>query len=568
MMPNVATQQKQAAQAAQKERIRRERARRNLVDFSCYIDPAQAHNYRAKHLQFVANKYQALLEGEFKRLMILMPNRHWKSSVGSMKFPAFALGKWYEDDEPHQIMIISHTNTKAAEFSAYTRNLVRDVDDHGNSRYKNIFPHIRISRTRQSSEKWGLLDKEGREESFPTMLAGSILAPPTGDGARLIVVDDLIKKPEDAQSVTYLKKITASWDIGVMSRLNNPDALIVFNNTRWSPLDLPGVLIKRMIRDMLADQWHLVLLPALAYTEKERIAARRMGVPVNDEDPIGRKPGEALWPALFPSSWHHKQKANNPKSFSAIGQQLPVPEEGNLISRDNFKRLAVPPKKDIVWLIPTDWAVDEKQVAKDDPDFQVAGLLGIWTPDGDKQNANIVIASLVRTQMGSNAGKEMLRHFAKAMFGLLKQRPTIWAPPANIDTVILNDLRGHQDLLTWRIRSLKDPRAKAQLGSYSKDKVTMSGPWRDRAEAGRVYIVDEHWSQYALVKAFPATDRKRLLGDEPLAWHEKLFTEIEAFPEYSHDDMVDMISVGTHAGGLSVEKKQVQVIKKPAGWYS
>lgn len=557
------------ARNAEKELLQRALARKHLLDFACYIDPKQAGSYRARHLAYVADQYTDLFNGKFKRLMVLMPNRHWKSSLGSMKFPAWAVGNWYEEGEPHQAMIISHTEPKAAEFSAYSRDLVRDVDDKGKSLYHNIFPNIRISRTRQSSGRWGLLDKRGMEEPFPTMLAGSIMAPPTGDGARLIIVDDTIKKPEDAHSMTYLDKQYAGWAIGVASRLNNPDCLIVFNNTRWAPLDLPGRLIKRQIEDFLADQWHIVMLPALAYTEAERTMARRMGVPVNDDDPIGRKPGEALWPAVFPREWHLKQKANNPRAFATIGQQLPIPESGNLISRDTIKHLALPPKENISWIIPTDWAVKEKQVAKDDPDFCVAGLMGVWLPDGDKHNANIVLASVVRTQMGSKAGKEMVVRFALAMSALLGGiRPHIVAAPANIDTVILNELRGHPDLLNWRLRSLADANMKKRFGSYGGDKVEMSGPWRDRAEGGRFYVVDEKWSQYALVKAFPQADRKRLLGEEPLAWHEKSFIEMEAFPEFSHDDIVDMISVGSHAGGLSSEKREIQIIAKPQGWFS
>ena len=80
--------------------------------------------------------------------------------------------------------MISHTGEKSEEFSGYSRDLVRGgVDKGGVSFYHDVFPGIRISKTRQSSSQWGLLTPDGREEQFFTIKTGSMMAPPTGSGA-------------------------------------------------------------------------------------------------------------------------------------------------------------------------------------------------------------------------------------------------------------------------------------------------------------------------------------------------------------------------------------------------
>ena len=561
-------------QRAQRELARRELARRGLTNFCCYVDPGAGwgddpfitNHYRAPHLQYVAKKLEALERGDIKRMMLFMPNRHWKSSTCTMKFPAWFIGKRYSEGKPHQVMLISHTGDKADEFSEYSRNIVRDVDSDGFSHYRNVFPSIRFSKSRQSAGEWGLMQSGSPhlEEPFPTMTTGSMAAPPVGSGADLLIIDDPLKSARDARSPAVQTMQFKSYQEGLRTRLNSPDSSVLITLTRWNISDIAGQLLRLMHNDPLADQWEVVVLPALAYTSKERAAARRMQIPVPDADPLGREPGEALWPERFPREFHLTTKANSPSAFSSIGQQMPVSEGGNMLARETFKHLEMPPiinrrdnpRERIQWVIPVDAAYKEKQLAKDDPDFNVFGLLGFWMPDGVRTNVNIVLASLVRTQMGINAAKEVGWRFALAMEQLLGQRPAIIAPQASLDKILLDDLRGHPELLNWRIRSLDDPLIKRKVGSFTGDKVAKFEPWRDRAQGGRFYVVDEAWSAMALQEAFPAHTRRRLFGDEPLAWHEKLFTEIEGFPDWPHDDMVDMVSAGFHTFSLKPEMRK------------
>ena len=50
---------------------------------------------------------------------------------------------------------------------------------------------------------------------------------------------------------------------------------------------------------------------------------------------LGRKPGEALWPAVWPKEALERIRLNTPaRNWSALYQQNPVPEEGELFSAD------------------------------------------------------------------------------------------------------------------------------------------------------------------------------------------------------------------------------------------
>lgn len=541
-----------ATRRAQLELARRARlalARQKLTPFCSYVDPDAAWAYEAPHLAYIAEKLDAVERGDILRLMIFVPNRHWKSSLCTMKFPAQFIGKRATAGEPHQVMLISHTADKADEFSEYTRNLIKDKQQ----AYAQVFPGLQISRTRQSAGEWGLLDKDGQEEPFPTMVTGSMERPPTGSGADLLIIDDPVKSSRDARSASVQAMHWKSWTEGLRTRLNDPErSAVVLIMTRWHVNDIAGRLLAVMHDDPLADQWQVVALPALAYTSKERAAARKLRLPIPEVDPLEREPGEALWPEKFTRAHHLATKANSPSAFASIGQQMPIQEGGNMLGREHFKMLPALPQNEIIrWVIAVDAAYKERQLAKDDPDFNVFGLLGFWMPQNEpRTNMRLILGGLVRTQMGLNTAKEIAPLFARVCSGLTGQKPPIIAAQATLDKILLDDLRGFDTLAQWSIRSLDDPYLKRRFGAFTGDKVTKFEPWRDRAIGGRFYMMDEAWMRMALMGAFPEATRRRLFGDEPLAWHEKFFTEVEGFPDWAHDDMVDMVSVGYHVAGL------------------
>jgi predicted phage terminase large subunit-like protein len=91
-----------------------------------------------------------------------------------------------------------------------------------------------------------------------------------------------------------------------------PGAVQVLAQTRWHEDDLAG----RILNSAGANEWTVLNLPAIA----------------EEGDPLGRKPGEALWPEWFPiKDLPSVAKGEiTSRAFSALYQQTPVPAEGRL----------------------------------------------------------------------------------------------------------------------------------------------------------------------------------------------------------------------------------------------
>jgi predicted phage terminase large subunit-like protein len=90
---------------------------------------------------------------------------------------------------------------------------------------------------------------------------------------------------------------------------------IVIVQTRWTEDDLVGRLIDPMNPYYNADEaktWRKIDLPALA----------------EENDILGRKEGEPLWPERFTKSYLEDIRATDPRGFAALYQGRPSPKEG------------------------------------------------------------------------------------------------------------------------------------------------------------------------------------------------------------------------------------------------
>lgn len=520
------------ARRANQERAHRELARRYLIDYACYVDPKVAAEYRAAHLRLLAEKLEAVERGDCDRLMVFMPNRHWKSSLVARKFVSWFVGKRARAQRPHQVIIASYGATLAEEHSAASRDMIRN-----NGRYHNIFPDVHIATDKQAASSWGIQDPDsGADESFPCCVAAGVGGGITGKGADLLIIDDPVKDAVEAGSPAVQHKHWQWWTQTARTRLN-PGGAVVLVMTRWSENDLAGQLLQKAADEPDADQWDVLILPALAYDDDERLEAQRLGIPVPDQDPLGRAPGEALWPDRYDRESHLNTKANDEPAFLALGQQMPRRPGGYLIGRSNFRRRSDAPSDGLIrWCIPTDWAMTEKEQAprgKNNPDYTTAALLGLWYPDPQKPiDVYVLIAAVWRAQRRIQGAKTGVKRFALQVARAIGQKPAIVAGQDNIDTIALDDLRGDPDLLGWPIVNI---RRRLMPG----DKVVRSEPWRSRALAGRVYLIDDAW-----------------WSGEP--WNEAFLLEAEGFPRAAKDDQIDAISVGYHYFAVAGNRRQAK----------
>jgi predicted phage terminase large subunit-like protein len=172
---------------------------------------------------------------------------------------------------------------------------------------------VRVNQDSSAAEHW---DIYGHAGGMDTAGAGGSI---TGKGANVLIIDDPVKSGEGANSAFMREKLWDWYRSTAYTRLE-PRGAVILIMTRWHPDDLAGKLLKQM--DSGGEPWEVVSLPAFAEAD----------------DPLGRKPGQALWPERFnEEELAEKKKAVSPYWWSAEYQQRPVPREGALFQRDWFE---------------------------------------------------------------------------------------------------------------------------------------------------------------------------------------------------------------------------------------
>jgi predicted phage terminase large subunit-like protein len=128
------------------------------------------------------------------------------------------------------------------------------------------------------------------------------------------------------------------------------------------------------------------------------------------DDPLGRQPGEYLWPEWFDRQ-HWAQFERNPRTWSALYQQRPAPEEGDYFRREWIRMVeTLPPRESLNVYGASDYAV-----TSDGGDFTVHVIIGI---DAD---GRIYLLDMWRGQTASDVWIETFCDL------VLKWKPIGWA---------------------------------------------------------------------------------------------------------------------------------------------
>ena len=279
-----------------------EMARRN---FLCFCQRVWPGFMVAPFHKYIAQRYNGLMDGSILRLMIALPPRHTKSLMASELFPAF----WLAHNPGKQIVHASYGASLSNSFSLKVRSMVRD-----SLVYLRLFPHVALSPERQRVDDWRLVTGGGFKSIGVT---GGL----TGHGADLLIIDDPHKEG-DEQSMSSLQAVFDWYNAAARTRLS-PGAPVLFPMTRWHPRDLAGRLLELAKMDPNADQWEFVRLPALA----------------EENDPLGRAIGEALWSARFDRQALLAIQALSARYFEALFQQNPQVSDAPLFTLGDFRRI-------------------------------------------------------------------------------------------------------------------------------------------------------------------------------------------------------------------------------------
>lgn len=246
---------------------------------------------QARHLDIIDRIYQRIAAGERIRAMVTMPPRAGKSRRTSRWGPT-----WYLRRQPdHRFMLASYAAHLADDHGRWIRNT---ITEHA--------PTLGID-LKYGSQAANRFDIDGHEGGMVTAGVGG---PLTGRGAHVACVDDPFKGSEDAGSPTQRDRVWDWWQSVLLTRLE-PQGSVLLVNTRWDDDDLSGRLLKEEPED-----WIVIDLPAIALT---------------DNDPLGRKPGEALWPERYNETDYARiRKSVGERVWWALYQQQPRPLEGGV----------------------------------------------------------------------------------------------------------------------------------------------------------------------------------------------------------------------------------------------
>lgn len=455
-------------------------------------DPNKTMRLHGRHFELMADFMEAVERGEIRKGIINVPVRHGKTELCTWRTTAWMTGR-----NPQWDMIVA---TYGEEFAKDFATHVKDIIN--GQRFRQIFPDY-------------YLVKEGAQQL--TNHIGKNLfflgrrSPTTGRGANCILVDDPIKDDREVTYQAYRDDVWAWFTKTLLTRRHNDEARIVITSSRWHDDDVVGRITDKTNPSYskdFADGWTILNLPALAE---------------DDDDPLGRKPGEALWPERFKASHLKEMRSIDATAFSALYQGNPTPESGAFYQRDGihtYDRGEFP--EEARWFCASDHAVDTKQVS----DRTCMGPFAVG-PDGTAY----VHWDLVWKRMGAaDQVEEMLR--------LIRTHKPLWwyAERGHISKSVGPFLKKRMEEESLYTTMVEDPPV--------ADKMQRAQSARARCAQGKI--------------RFPAF----------APWWPQAKLELLKFPNGRHDDFVDFLSIigmklQSHVSGSVREKKGAPT---PGSW--
>jgi predicted phage terminase large subunit-like protein len=251
-------------------------------------------------------------QGLYRRVIVNMPPRHMKSTLASVLYPAWRLGR----DPTTKVLAASYSDDLAHALSSQTRTVMRSA------LYRALFPKTVLDKTAVDHIK-----TTAGGYRFATAI-GSVV---TGFGADLAIIDDPMQ-PQDAASERVKQKVRSWVSESLLTRFNDPSrgALILVMH-RLAPDDLSTTL------EPEADC--VLRLPLVAET-KESIA-------IGGREVMCREPGDVLNPERFDAKKVDDLRQSLPSFvWASQYQQRPIAGGTGMLSIETFARfdLEKPPK--------------------------------------------------------------------------------------------------------------------------------------------------------------------------------------------------------------------------------
>jgi len=415
---------------------------------------------QAAHHRLLSSKLEAVERGEIKRLMVFMPPGAAKSTYANVLFTAWYLGR----NPTKSIIAASYGQELADKFGRRARNIL------GSAEFGQVFD-CGLAGDSAAANRWAT----GRGgEYLATGVGGAV----TGNRADGAIIDDPVKGREEASSALVRERTKDWYRDDLWTRLK-PGAFVVLIMTRWHEADLAGYLLDE--QDRGGERWEVLRLPAIAEAA----------------DPLGRALGEPLWPEWFTASMFVEAQ-RDPRRWSALYQQRPVPETGDYFSADwirSYGDSAAPNRSTLTVYGGSDYAVTASG-----GDYTVHAVVGVDPED------RIYLLDLWRGQKSSDVWIEAFCDL------VLKWEPLEWAEETGQIRASLGPFldRRQQERSAWVARTAFPTRG---------DKAVRAQSIRGRMALGGLYV--------------PAS----------APWRSDFVSELLSFPAGVHDDQVDALGL-------------------------
>jgi predicted phage terminase large subunit-like protein len=444
------TSLQQSQQAAAAELLTRRRARQDILHYVNAIevpgrpvsDDPDEHLFLpiettlADHHRLLLRKLDETSKTPHGRMMVFMPPGSAKSTYASVVFPTAFLGR-----EPNRkIILASYGNDLARKMGRRARQITRSA------RFRGIYS-CALSADSSAADEWSLTN--GSEYMSCGILSGI-----TGNRAHGIIIDDPVKGRQEADSETIRGSIWNAYEDDLKTRLI-PGGWIVIIQTRWHEDDLSGRI--------LPDDWAGESGPILCKDGNTwEVVCLQAKCDVSN-DPLGRKIGDYLWPEWFDRR-HWAQFQSNPRTWSALYQQLPSAQEGTFYKRDWFRRFRTAPA---VYKYMTS---DHAPAGQDDSDYS---CIRVWGIDA---LGDVYLVDGFRHQ------ETMDKTADRALDLIRKHKPFCWFP---------EDDNNWKSIAGFVVRMMREQKISCRIepiSPHGSDKQVKSQPAQGMASMGRIWI--------------------------------------------------------------------------------
>ena len=318
-------------------------ARNDFGAFCEHLGKPNAEHHQAWVKEFVTTSDSTQLIGcAGPNTAILAPRGSAKSTVLGM-LCAWLIGVHAQQGRLLRMLYLGYSLDIARSRSHTIKSII------GSSSYQEVFPRVRLSKTRQSDELWAIdFDFAGVDTSSDdpyTCVAQGLSGSITSRRSQLIVLDDVVKSSESISNPEIRRKLITNWQEVVQPTLLEGGRCIALG-TRFSTVDIFSSTFNEK------NGWRVITQQAI----------------VTDDNGIER----SYWPDFYSLDHLRRLRTEDPVAFAFQFMNRPVSRSEIDFPRDWLKPAVLTEAYDALVV-----GIDLSSGLKERNDFTVMCMGGI-----------------------------------------------------------------------------------------------------------------------------------------------------------------------------------------------